>query len=117
MIHEIESFSGWSIQVVDGWLHIKKDRKGTMIRLPNKSAKLTDKLQESKTIRLRDHASVWGDESAGETHLRDTLKLIFDVDGKPYHFIFLSDDDGDLVIYGWTHWDGDIFGFHIARLG
>lgn len=112
-----ESFEGWTIKTTDGWMQLKKGSRGLMIRLPKKSARLSEKRREKKNIRLRDLESVWGDETAKRDRPMDTLMLTFDVDGESYHFTFLSDEEDTLVIHGWAHWDGDIFGFHIERLG
>lgn len=88
-----------------------------MIRLPKKSARLTNREWARKKIKLRDFESVWGDETAERDRLMDTLMLTFDVDGESYYFTFLSDEGDVLVIHGWAHWDGDVFGFHVERLG
>lgn len=112
----MESFGGWTIETIDGWVHLKKGSKGTMIALP-KDAKLSESRKETKNIRLKDLESVWGDEESTKiTRLTDTLKLTFDVNGTPYIFTFLSYEADLLVIHGWAHWDGDIWGFHIERL-
>ena len=105
-------FYGWSVEVREDSVYLRKGSAGIIIPLPIKyETFLVSRKWTSK--RLRDFDSVVGGEEEGKHRDMDILTIMFRSGDREYLVHIMSYEGHVAVAHGFADWDGDIYGFHI----
>ena len=104
------TFYGWTVTIEKDKVIVRKEGKGHIIQLPGEYDDYRVKSGKAK-VRFRDFDSIFGGRECEKRIDASVMTIRFKIGKLEYIVLLARHDEHTTIIHGYSHWDGDVYGY------